>query len=184
VAPTPATTKAQTSRTFEIHRKSGGRWIVDSIADDKQIAIRMANALLKTGRAHGGVKVMAVTQGPDGEFRESQIYQATPESQASVASSQAPPPSAPKAKIRIERAKPDPVSTAAARRGTAKKKARGSIAWPVWVCIAAVGLVVAYGAIFGLPGGGQPWIFDSKEAQTTVKTPNSFQQQYRTIFDR
>ena len=184
MAPTPATTKAQASRTYEIHRKSGGRWIVDSIADDKQIAIRMANALLKTGRAHGGVKVMAVTQGPDGEFRETQIYQATPDSQPSAAPGQAPTPSAPRAKIRIERAKPDPASAASTQRGAAKKKARSSIGWPVWAGIAAVGLLLAYGAIFGLPGGGKPWIFDTKDAQSTVKTPNTFQQQYRTIFDR
>ena len=130
--PTKATSTAAPSRTFEVHRKAGDRWVVDSIADDKQIAIRMANALLKAGRARGGVKVIAVTESADGEFRESQIYQATPESQAAapVQASVAAAPAAAKPKIRIERAKPEAASASAAKAAANKKRGGSSIGWP------------------------------------------------------
>lgn len=185
MAPPPAGNTASTARSFEIHRKSGDRWTVDSIADDKQIAIRMANALLKSGRARSGVKVISVQQVSDGEFREVQVYQATPEPQAKTATDPSAPPAAPKPKIKIERAKPEPRQAAAAKlRDATKKPGRGSLGWPVWAGLAAAFLLMAgVAALYGMQQDAKPWVFDTKDAQTTVKTPNTLQSQYKTIFD-
>jgi hypothetical protein len=70
---TPAVT-----RTYEVQRFSSGRWMLDSIADDKKVAIEMATALIKSGRAPGGAQVMAVQRSQDGQFSEVRIHRSMP----------------------------------------------------------------------------------------------------------
>jgi len=65
------------TRTYEIQRFSNGRWILDSVADDKKVALEMATALWKGGRAPGGVQVMAVQQSHAGKFSEVRVFRST-----------------------------------------------------------------------------------------------------------
>ena len=69
------------TRTYEIQRFAGGRWLLDSVADDRKVAIEMATALMKSGRAPAGVQVMSVQQASDGQFSEVRVYRATPNDQ-------------------------------------------------------------------------------------------------------
>ena len=85
VAPAQAPT-----RTYEIQKFSSGRWILDSVADDKKVAVEMATALMKSGRAPHGVQVMSVQQSSDGQFSQVRIYRATPNDPAPEAPSKAP----------------------------------------------------------------------------------------------
>jgi hypothetical protein len=83
---TPAIT-----RTYEIQRFSSGRWMLDSVADDKKVAIEMAAALMKSGRAPGGVQVMAVQRSQDGQFSEVRVHRSMPnDPQATEKSAAAP----------------------------------------------------------------------------------------------
>jgi hypothetical protein len=84
------------ARTYEIQRFSNGRWILDSVADDKKVAIEMATALWKGGRAPGGVQVMAV-QSRASQFSEVRVFRSTPNDGA--AEKQAP---APKVEGKVE----------------------------------------------------------------------------------
>jgi hypothetical protein len=70
---TPAIT-----RTYEIQKFSSGRWMLDSVADDKKVAVEMAAALMKSGRAPGGVQVMAVQRSQDGQFSEVRVHRSMP----------------------------------------------------------------------------------------------------------
>jgi hypothetical protein len=90
---TPAIT-----RTYEIQRFSSGRWMLDSVADDKKVAIEMAAALMKSGRAPGGVQVMAVQRGRDGQFSEVRVHRAMPNDAPATEK----PASAPKIEVKPE----------------------------------------------------------------------------------
>ena len=87
------------TRTYEIQKFSGGRWVLDSVADDKKVAIEMSAALMKSGRAPGGVQVMSVQRGRDGQFSEVRIHRAMPNDGAAEKPAAAP---APKAEIKVE----------------------------------------------------------------------------------
>jgi hypothetical protein len=78
------------SRTYEIQKYNNGRWILDSVADDKKVAVEMATALMKSGRAPNGVQVMSVQQSSDGQFSQVRIYRATPNDPAPEAASKTP----------------------------------------------------------------------------------------------
>lgn len=78
------------SRTYEIQKYNNGRWILDSVADDKKVAVEMATALTKSGRAPHGVQVMSVQQSSDGQFSQVRIYRATPNDPAPEAASKTP----------------------------------------------------------------------------------------------
>ncbi len=69
---------ASLTRSYEIQKFSAGRWLLDSIADEKDVAVAMAKALVASGRAASGVRVMAVQQKPDGAFSQITIFRATP----------------------------------------------------------------------------------------------------------
>ena len=84
-----AVAPAGTARTYEIRKMSNGRWFLDSVADDKKVAIEMATALMKSGRAPQGVQVMSVQQGANGQFSEVRIYRAMPNDPAGEAPSKA-----------------------------------------------------------------------------------------------
>jgi len=86
-------TGAAASRSYEIQRFSSGRWMLDSVSDDKDVAIAMAKSLMASGRAPGGVRVMSVQQSPTGQFSQITIFRRTP---GESAASDAP---APKPKI-------------------------------------------------------------------------------------
>jgi hypothetical protein len=90
---TPAIT-----RTYEIQKFSSGRWMLDSVADDKKVAIEMAAALTKSGRAPGGVQVMAVQRSSDGQFSEVRVHRSMPNDPQAAEK----PVAAPKAEAKIE----------------------------------------------------------------------------------
>ncbi len=69
---------AAITRTYEIQKFSSGRWMLDSVADDKKVAVEMATALMKSGRAPGGVQVMAVQRSQTGQFSEVRVYRSMP----------------------------------------------------------------------------------------------------------
>ncbi|HUK07461.1 MAG TPA: hypothetical protein VLX09_06305 [Stellaceae bacterium] len=66
------------SRSYEIQRFSGGRWVLDSVSDDKDVAVAMARALMESVRAPAGVRVMSCQQNDDGTFSEFTVFRASP----------------------------------------------------------------------------------------------------------
>jgi len=65
-------------RAYEIQRLSGTRWVLDSVSDEKDVAITVAKSLMQSGRAPGGVRVMAVQTKPDGDFSQITLYRCMP----------------------------------------------------------------------------------------------------------
>jgi hypothetical protein len=152
-------------RTYEIQRLSGGRWLLDSVGDDKKVAISMASALMKSGRAPLGVQVMAVQRGADGQFSEVRVYRLTPEEQQSADAAQAKANPQQKPKLRVERPRDEGgriPSRAAPRQRVFSLKDRS-----LWI---GIGAVLALCAVFYVWHKPQtPWAFDRPEAQTNVK---------------
>lgn len=66
------------TRSYEIQRYSGGRWVLDSVSDDKEVAVSMAKALTDGPRAPAGVRVMSCQYNDDGTFSEFTVFRATP----------------------------------------------------------------------------------------------------------
>lgn len=76
----PATNDAappRASRTYEVQRYSFGRWTVDTVSDDKDVAIEMAKSVMSGRRPPSGVRVMAVELRDDGKFSEISVYRST-----------------------------------------------------------------------------------------------------------
>jgi hypothetical protein len=59
--------------TFELRKHVGGRWLLDSVFDDKSIAIEEAKALKEHFKSVSAVSVVAVTE-ENGEFREWTVF--------------------------------------------------------------------------------------------------------------
>ncbi len=80
LARAPAMTESgrATTRSYEIQRFSSGRWMLDSVSDDKDVAIAMAKSLMASGRAPSGVRVMSVQHNQAGEFSQITIFRRTP----------------------------------------------------------------------------------------------------------
>ncbi|HUN47872.1 MAG TPA: hypothetical protein VMU85_15180 [Stellaceae bacterium] len=78
MAPPPSKGSGGSTRTYEIQRYSGGRWMLDSVADDKEMAVAVAKSLTSGSRAASSVRVMAVQQFDDGQFSEVTVYRSTP----------------------------------------------------------------------------------------------------------
>jgi len=66
-----------TTRTYEVQRHSQGRWMVDSVTDDKDVAIEMAKSLMNGRRPPSGARVMAVELKDTGKFSEISVYRST-----------------------------------------------------------------------------------------------------------
>jgi hypothetical protein len=67
----------RTTRTYEVQRHSQGRWMVDSVTDDKDVAIEMAKSLMNGRRPPSGARVMAVELKDTGKFSEISVYRST-----------------------------------------------------------------------------------------------------------
>jgi hypothetical protein len=67
-----------TTRSYEIQRFSSGRWMLDSVSDDKDVALSMAKSLMASGRAASGVRVMSVQRNQNGQFSQITIFRRTP----------------------------------------------------------------------------------------------------------
>ncbi len=67
-----------TVRNYEVQRYASGRWIVDSVADERDVAIAVAQSLLRSARAPHGVRVMAVQTKPSGEYSQVTIFRRVP----------------------------------------------------------------------------------------------------------
>lgn len=74
----PSNSVGGATRTYEIQRYSGGRWMLDSVADEKDMAIAVAKSLMGGTRGPSGVRVMSVQQNSNGEFSQVTVYRATP----------------------------------------------------------------------------------------------------------
>lgn len=158
------------ARNYEIQRLSNGRWLLDSVGDDKKVAIAMANALFKSGRAPLGVQVTAVQRGADGEFKEVRVYRLTPDEQQGAAAAQVKGAPLPKRQLRVERPRlaEDAEGRLVPRAAAHRKKNEFSLSdWRLW---AGIGFVLAWCAVFYVWHQPQtPWAFDRPEAQTTTK---------------
>jgi len=66
------------TRSYEIQRYSGGRWVLDSVSDDKEVAVSMAKTLMDGTRSPSGVRVMSCQYNDDGTFSEFTVFRATP----------------------------------------------------------------------------------------------------------
>jgi len=66
------------TRSYEIQRFAGGRWVLDSVSDDKEVAVTMAKALMEGSRTPTGVRVMSCQYNDDGTFSEFTVFRATP----------------------------------------------------------------------------------------------------------
>lgn len=67
-----------TVRNYEVQHYASGRWVVDSVADEKEVAIAMAQSLMRGGRAPHGVRVMSVQTKVSGEFSQVTIFRRMP----------------------------------------------------------------------------------------------------------
>jgi hypothetical protein len=171
-----ATSGGATARTYEIHRNSGGRWLLDSVADEKDVAIAMATALLGGARAPSEVRVNAVQIKLDGAFSEVTIFRGTPEEQRASEADTA------KARRSEDRSAGHPrmardTQTAAPRRKRprrdlkttilAMKTGLANVSPRNWL---AIGAVLVWCAIFYAWRQPQtPWAFDSPAAHTVAK---------------
>ena len=77
LSPTDGDIKPKTTRTYEVQRHSAGRWMVDSVSDDKDVAIELAKGLMTGRRPPSGVRVMAVELKESGKFSEISIFRST-----------------------------------------------------------------------------------------------------------
>ena len=69
-------------RTYEIQRLSQGRWTVDSVSDDKEMALELAKALMRSRRAPTAARVMSVISTESGKFSEISVWRSgQPETQ-------------------------------------------------------------------------------------------------------
>jgi hypothetical protein len=59
--------------TYEIRKYAGGRWMLDSIFDDKDDAVDEAKSLMERTRALTAIRVVAVTNDETG-FKEWTVY--------------------------------------------------------------------------------------------------------------
>lgn len=64
-------------RTYEVQRHSQGRWTVDTVSDDKDVAIELAKSVMNGRRPPSGVRVISVELRDDGKFSEIAIYRST-----------------------------------------------------------------------------------------------------------
>ena len=60
--------------TFEIRKYIGGRWLLDTVFDDKSVAIAEAKTLMERNSSLPGVRVVAVAEEEMGSFREWTVY--------------------------------------------------------------------------------------------------------------
>lgn len=158
------------ARTYEIQRFSGGRWLLDSVGDDKKVAIAMANALMKSGRAPLGVQVMAVQRGADGEFKEVRVYRVTPDEQQGAAAAQVKAAPLPKRQLRVERPRLEEDAEGRLVARTAPRRRKSEFSLRDWKVLAAIGFVLLWCAAFYVWRQPQTtWAFDRPEAQTTAK---------------
>jgi hypothetical protein len=73
-----ASAAALPTRSYEVQKFASGRWTLDSVSDDKEVAIAMARSLLASGRATLGVRVMSVQSNRDGQFSQITIFRQAP----------------------------------------------------------------------------------------------------------
>jgi hypothetical protein len=65
------------TRTYEVQRHAQGRWIVDTVSDDKEMAIECAKNLMAGRRPPSGVRVMSVMLSDTGKFSEISVFRST-----------------------------------------------------------------------------------------------------------
>lgn len=75
---TTATAAALPTRSYEVQKFANGRWTLESVSDDKEVAIAMAKSLLAGGRATSGVRVMSVQNNRAGQFTQITIFRQAP----------------------------------------------------------------------------------------------------------
>jgi hypothetical protein len=73
-----ASAGALPTRSYEVQKFASGRWTLDSVSDDKEVAIAMAKSLLASGRAPSGVRVMSVQSNRNGQFSQITIFRQAP----------------------------------------------------------------------------------------------------------
>jgi len=64
-------------RTYEVQRHVQGRWTVDTVSDDREVALELAKEMLGAKRPPAGVRVMSVELTDSGKFSETSIFRST-----------------------------------------------------------------------------------------------------------
>jgi hypothetical protein len=72
-----ARTSDAPAKTYEVQRYTQGRWTVDAVSDDKEMAIELAKSLMGARRPPSGVRVMSVMISDTGKFSEVSVYRST-----------------------------------------------------------------------------------------------------------
>ena len=131
--------------TFELRKYVGGRWLLDSVFDDKAYAIEEAKVLKERFKSVPAVCVVAVTE-EQGEFRESTVFrQSIVDEEPAI--------------WKAVQIRPDTAATAAGLpanhgAGTAASKPRRRSAWAYYLQIAFGMIVVLAVAILGFAALG------------------------------
>lgn len=131
--------------TFELRKYVGGRWLLDSVFDDKAYAIEEAKVLKERFKSVPAVCVVAVTE-EHGEFRESTVFR------QSIVDDET-------AMWKTVQARPDTATTAAGLpanhgAGTAASKLQRRSAWAYYLQIAFGMIVVLAAGILGFAALG------------------------------
>ncbi|MGO8914799.1 MAG: hypothetical protein ACLQJR_02685 [Stellaceae bacterium] len=140
--------------SFELYVFRRGRWVVDSVHDDKGLAVAEAKRLLERARGLAAVRVVAV-EPCDDAFREFVVFYGSNTLAPAVA------------------ARPLPDFGLAQPAGAPPAPAP---AWPasrVVLLLALILLTATIGVLNRRNAAAHPWIFDSPEAQRphTVSMP-------------
>lgn len=162
-------------RSYEIQRQTGGRWFLDSVADEKDVAVAIAAALLQSSRPPAEVRILSVQAKPDGAFAEVTIFRATPDEIKRAAKADAIA-AQPRSPVRRGAGAHRPGSPARKKHDihvalATMKQSLVELSPRSWLVLGLV--IMAWCSVFYFWRQPQkPWAFDLPAAQAVVKGPN------------
>jgi hypothetical protein len=133
--------------SFELHRFRRGHWVVETVHDDRALAVAEAKSLLERARGLAAVRVVAV-ESRDGAFRESVVFYGSSPLVRSLASH-----------------RPAPSVGLAQPAGMPLAATPGWPASRVVLLLTLILLTATIGVLNRRNAVAQPWVFDRPEAQ-------------------
>ena len=132
---------------YEVQCYSGGTWVIQSIFDDKELALMEARRMEESGLRRQETRVVKEVHDQDRDKTRSQVIYESPMVRTQLAPEQREEP-APK---RAPAAAPRKPGAPAAKRRKPTKPAKSSGPSVLTIALSAVGLfVVAFGALYAL----------------------------------
>jgi hypothetical protein len=129
--------------SFELRKYAGGRWMLDSVYDDKDLATTEAKSLIEHFRTIPAVRVIAVAE-EDGQFREWTVFkQGMTDDQQAVARTIAPRPAAPPAAPSVAQTREMPVVDRPKRRRISGRRYYARLAGGMLIVFGAAMLGIA-----------------------------------------